>query len=466
MSNYKHPLERKQKEKAMANRAQYLNFINYEPTERPAWQKLLSKCEDDLTTSNMVKKIVEYRRQFLEFKRKKKLPKDFFKDIDLDFLIKFLFNIQVDEGIGLQNEDATKKIISNLSEDWPDINMQKMLEKLDTYEIKVWERQSSSDSSGKDSSGSGSNAYGKRGRQISWESCNSDGSNSSMDEDGGKRLKLDQPFDDFTPPNYPSIGDTESVIKLYHETMSKDQELCKQLDETINLYKGYKHIAEEICKLDKQDRPSCLGLIDMDAFVIGLHKLLMNGVMDDAKTKPGQFSINERNATYKSQLHTYPRFATEELAYTAIQTLVDKYADILDEIKKIPDKPVNEEKKIEYFFKCASLFLFAFTELHPFGDGNGRLARLLCSYSLLTFSPFMSPIFNVFSPSDESDYTDALKKAGQGLQLPEIIATEQEAKAVAFKVLGQKPSDLCSLLIESNYFMWREYLRRIHDKSQ
>ena len=82
---------------------------------------------------------------------------------------------------------------------------------------------------------------------------------------------------------------------------------------------------------------------------------------------------------------------------------------------KIPDRPENKKEKIEKSFKCASLFLFGFLTLLPFGDGNGRLVRLLYSYSLFTFSPFLTPIFNVFSPSVDNDYVDAVAASRQGL---------------------------------------------------
>ena len=62
-------------------------------------------------------------------------------------------------------------------------------------------------------------------------------------------------------------------------------------------------------------------------------------------------------------------------------------------------------------------------------------------------------------PSEESDYIYALVKARHGLELPDIIETEEQTNAAAMKVLSQKTSDLCSLLIESNCYCWKEYIR-------
>ena len=435
-------------------------FLNFEPTEKPAWRNRLPENADGPNISDMIMEIVECRRQFTEMKRNKNLNKESTKDIDFDFLLQFLLNIQLDEGIGLKNEGATKEVVQRLEDDWPVVKYERLLEKLDTHEF-GWTRQSSSSSSGQESNTSTDAEGGKRKRQFSWESYSSQDSNNSSDDERGKRPKTGRTKDDFDPPNYPSTGNTEEILAYAHEIMSQDEVLCKDLDETINLYKGYKCLAAEIDKISKKERKLVLGLIDVDVFILEVHKILMDKVMDDKNTRPGQFSTRERSARFKGELHTYPRFATEELAHITIQTLVDKYADMREEIRKIPDRPENEKEKIEKSFKCASLFLFGFLTLHPFGDGNGRLARLLCSYSLFTFSPFLTPIFNVFSPSVNSDYVDALVASRQGLKLPEIICTEQEAMEAALTVLRQKPCDLCSLLIQSNHYMWKEYLRRI-----
>ena len=116
--------------------------------------------------------------------------------------------------------------------------------------------------------------------------------------------------------------------------MSQGGALCKDLGETINLYEGYKCLAAERDKISKKERKLVLGLIDVDVFILEVHKILMDKVMDDKNTRPGQFSTRERSTGFKGELHTYPRFVMEVLAHITIQTLVDKYADMRGEIRK------------------------------------------------------------------------------------------------------------------------------------
>jgi Fic family protein len=131
---------------------------------------------------------------------------------------------------------------------------------------------------------------------------------------------------------------------------------------------------------------------------------------------------------------------------------------MIDEISN--DK--SERNKLENSFKCASVLLFGFLMLHPFADGNGRLARLLCSHCLNVFSPFPTAIYNVFSPSTRDDYIIALVNARKNLELSsDQIEFPTDAGREALLILEQKPADLCSLIIESSWFTWRRFLRKI-----
>jgi hypothetical protein len=181
----------------------------------------------------------------------------------------------------------------------------------------------------------------------------------------------------------------------------------------------------------------------------------MKDVMTKDKTVPGKFSVLMRYTEFNGEKYYYPHYETEDVAHEAVQAIVDQYNKMLYEISN--DK--SERNKLENSFKCASVLLFGFLTLHPFSDGNGRLARLLCSHCLNMFSPFPTAIYNVFSPSNRDDYITVIGNAREKLELSsdQIEFPLREA----LLILEQKPTDLCSLIIESNWCTWRRFLRKI-----
>ena len=52
----------------------------------------------------------------------------------------------------------------------------------------------------------------------------------------------------------------------------------------------------------------------------------------------------------------YPEFVSEDVAFDAVQTLVDKHNSMIDEIHL---SELQTDKKLEYSFKCARLFVYA-----------------------------------------------------------------------------------------------------------
>lgn len=404
-------------------------FCSFEPTDLPKWRKRLPSDEEKPTISQMIDDIVEYKRRHKAAIAEGKITKDI-KKTDFKFLMKFLFNVQIEEGIGLTSEGTTKNVVQILEKNGDAAELQGISYLVETVTSQV---ETSDSISSQQPSGTSS-------------------SHESDCEPQSKRLKLEI----FEPPYYPSFGDTEADIDIQHKAISKRENPSKNVYETVNLYRAYKHLAREIADIQKTERHLYLGLIDVETCILKTHSILMDGI--DGNTEPGIFSTNERIAYFKGIKHTYPQFTSSDLAETAVQTLVDKYSDILEEIKNIPDGPENEREKIAKSFKCASIFLFGFLTLHPFGDGNGRLARLLCCYSLFTFSPFLTPIFNVFSSSVTEDYVEALVEARKELELPKFITTKEEALSAAVAILDQNPCDLCALIIESNWYMWQNYL--------
>ena len=65
--------------------------------------------------------------------------------------------------------------------------------------------------------------------------------------------------------------------------------------------------------------------------------------------------------------------------------LLDKFNSLCEDSQNESD----EEKEVYKLFKTCSWFVFEMLDLHPFGDGNGRLCQLLCGYVLST------PIHNI-----------------------------------------------------------------------
>ena len=228
--------------------------------------------------------------------------------------------------------------------------------------------------------------------------------------------------------------------------------------ETINLLRGYRHQKNELKQIPIEERSSYLGILDVEVCIKKCHEILMKDVMDKNRTVPGKFSVLPRIAEFNGNLYLYPCYKREDIADDAIQAIVDQCNKMLHEISH--DK--SERNKLEYSFKCASVLLFGFLMLHPFADGNGRLARLLCSHCLNVFSPFPTAIYNVFSPSTRDDYITAIVNARKNLKLSsDQIEFSSDAIREALLILEQKPADLCSLIIESSWFTWRHFLRKI-----
>lgn len=98
------------------------------------------------------------------------------------------------------------------------------------------------------------------------------------------------------------------------------------------------------------------GIHDVESCILESHKILMAGVMNNERTRSGIFSKNTFCATFIGQTHMYPGF-TSEVAFDAVQTPIDKHKNMIEEIRLLE---LPTDKKLDYAFKCASLFLFDF----------------------------------------------------------------------------------------------------------
>ena len=357
--------------------------------------------------------------------------------------LEFLYQIQNGEEIGVVDRDNFEAIICNLTDKFEGIicnEKNKANRKRDAkqehtdLEIALKKRRLSGD-------------YFKSNKADSQKS--DDGTKSSQEREcinitDGTEYCVDSLPSTLDVEDYINEGNTETI--------------CAKTTETINLLRGYRHLKNELKQIPKDERSDYLGILDVEVCIKKCHEILMKDVMDKNSTVPGKFSVLPRTAEFKRKLYHYPCYKTEDIADDAIQAIVDQYNKMIEEISNDESK----RNKLENSFKCASVLLFGFLTLHPFADGNGRLARLLCNHCLNVFSPFPTAIYNVFSPSTRDDYLTALVNARKDLKLSsDQLKFSTDAKREALLILEQKPADLCSLIIESNWFTWRRFLRKI-----
>ncbi len=108
--------------------------------------------------------------------------------------------------------------------------------------------------------------------------------------------------------------------------------------------------------------------------------------------RKGIFKIHENNPTREDG--TKILYCPPEHVQTEMENLVSFYNDA--------------ENRTVHPLICATWFHHAFTTIHPFQDGNGRVARLLASLILIKHGLFP---FTVLREEARSKYIDALEKA-------------------------------------------------------
>ncbi|CAG2202633.1 unnamed protein product [Mytilus edulis] len=347
-------------------------------------------------------------------KKLRNSEKNSFVEAKREIVKEFLFQVQQGEDIGLNDQGTFEKVFND--------------------ETKYFE---------------------KRGRKRE---CSPSADNSPRKKICNESQSIEERSDQDSLPNTLDIEDY-----IFENSTEEGNDEDNKITETKNLLRGYWHLKSELKKLSDEEQKNYVGEIDVETCIQECHEVLMRDLLNETKTQPGKFSVLPRSASFDGEDFFYPSYETEEIAFQAVDTIVLEYNKMVREISKIE----NKHEKLELSLKCATVLLFGFLTLHPFSDGNGRLARLLCSHCLKVFCPFPTSIYNVFSPSNRHDYVRALVNARRHLKIdPDQLKHSEDAIKEAELILEQKPNELCSLVIESNWFTWRQFLHRIGEDVQ
>ena len=235
---------------------------------------------------------------------------------------------------------------------------------------------------------------------------------------------------------FSTFEETDNVLSgcFSRYSISERRDLSIKELETINLRNAYEHLLD---KIKREERPGDYGLMEA-SLLQETHRKLMEDIplRSINSTKHGMFSNKERNTTYKGIFHMYKN---PENMTAAVEELLDQVNIMFDRCTKDGLKDYDD---LYYLFKACAWMLMKLLDLHPFADGNGRLCRMLCSYMLSKFTPFPTPVYNVWTDSCKDDYMRGLIDARKN---------------------KERPTALTTMIIESNYHGWRKFFEALDD---
>lgn len=120
-------------------------------------------------------------------------------------------------------------------------------------------------------------------------------------------------------------------------------------------------------------------------------------------------------------------YRKHDLAIAGSKTVPPAPGDVPSLVKEVVDV-INKELETAHPVVLAAWAHWAITRIHPFGDGNGRVARLVQDFILIRRRYVPTPLF----PEDrEGQYYDALEAADEGDSAPFIELLSKNVVRVA-----------------------------------
>lgn len=197
-----------------------------------------------------------------------------------------------------------------------------------------------------------------------------------------------------------TLGETRSLI--LHGLTAQGKPMRDHLD-----IEGHDEAVQAIEDAVKQNE-----LIN-EVFIRNLHNVLLKEPYEiDALTPNGRPTKRLINVgQYKTQPNNVETSTGEIYYYTSPDQVKPEMSDLMDWYR-------SAESQGEHPIVIAATFHYRFVRIHPFDDGNGRLARLLMNMILIKhgYTVAIIPI------QERNRYIDHLEQADKSEDLAEFIA--------------------------------------------
>ena len=172
----------------------------------------------------------------------------------------------------------------------------------------------------------------------------------------------------------------------------------KPLKDTLEIT-GHNEAINWVLEMIQGERPLT------ENFIRELHSLLLQDSYKDSKNADGKIVPRKITSGKYKETPNHVETVTGEIFYFASpEETPAKMYDLLNWYKlKTEDKEVNP-------LLVAAEFHYKFIRIHPFDDGNGRVARILMNFILMQFS--FPPV--IIKTEDKTNYFAALQLADAG----------------------------------------------------
>ena len=149
-----------------------------------------------------------------------------------------------------------------------------------------------------------------------------------------------------------TLNDTKEIINnTYNFKSVIDRNKQREISETLNHQNAFRYIFEVVGKNK-----------DIITIIKGLHQIIGSGIIEGA-------------GNYKERENYLINSNGEEINFTKPQ-------DVAFRMEEVKQKYENEWQQLTVFERAVKLHM-AITNIHPFIDGNGRIARLIMNYELI-----------------------------------------------------------------------------------